>query len=82
MPSEGSQVFLAGAIPVAVLPLPEMRSMHPMALQPVRDEVLMKSYFAAKSSTYRLGYASGFVARLNFIISFIGIGFEFCNWLV
>jgi hypothetical protein len=53
-----------------------------MALQPVRDEVLMKSYFAAKSSTYRLGYASGFAARLNFIISFIGIGFEFCNWLL
>jgi hypothetical protein len=56
--------------------------MHPMALQPVRDEVLVKSYFAAKSSIYRLGYASGFVARLNFTISFIGAGFDFCNWLI
>ena len=90
MPLEGShllahnaqaRVFLAGAIPATVLPLTEMRSMHPMVPQPVRDEVLAKSYFAAKSSTYRIGYACGFVARLNFTIYFIGIGFDFCNWL-
>ena len=81
MPLEGSQVFPSGAIPPAVLPLTEMRSMHPMAPQPARDEVLAKSYFAAKSSTYRVGYACGFATRLNFAIYFIGIGFDFCNWL-
>ncbi len=48
----------------------------------------MKSYFAAKSSTYRVWHAfrlrlkattghAGFAARLNFIIFFISIGFEF-----